>query len=315
MAGDSNDKFSLVCEFPRYIKSMKGVSRCGNCLPCKLLRRREWTFRILMEAETYASNIWCCLTYNEESLPKNASLDRAQFDKFRKRLEKAYRLKYKVGIRWFAVGEYGSKDARPHYHFYLFGGLPADVHMVQSAWSDPVSGFPYGFVTLDARHVDIGNAAYTAGYTVKKMNRLDDPRLAGREPEFRTYSKGIGRGFADAMADQMRSVSGQNYIDVMNDIPKRVELAGKSLPIPRYMRERVLKKLGIEQLCKDHAYGEYQKQMQGLRRRSKAFTPPGASQAYAMESTAKRDAAQKVLNTKASYNLYNTKDRNNESDS
>lgn len=83
-----------------------------------------------------------------------------------------YRVRQKLGpTRFFACGEYGEENLRPHFHALLFGqtfndGIECGKNIcsskiLDSLWKNGFSSF--GNVSYDS-------AAYVAGYTVKKVN-------------------------------------------------------------------------------------------------------------------------------------------------
>ena len=89
---------------------------CGQCIGCRLKRSASWAIRCVHEASLHEKNCFITLTFNNEWLPKDGSLDVRDFQLFMKRLRK----KYGEGIRFFHCGEYGEKFRRPHYHACLF---------------------------------------------------------------------------------------------------------------------------------------------------------------------------------------------------
>lgn len=69
------------------------------------------------EASQHKANCFLTLTFNDEHLPLTNSVDKRDLQLFMKRLRKRLR----VPVRFFACGEYGTKNYRPHYHMILFG--------------------------------------------------------------------------------------------------------------------------------------------------------------------------------------------------
>ena len=82
---------------------------CGQCIGCRLERSRQWAIRCTHEASLWEKNCFITLTYNDENLPKDGSLDVTHFQKFMKRLRK----KHGAGIRFYHCGEYGDKFGFP----------------------------------------------------------------------------------------------------------------------------------------------------------------------------------------------------------
>lgn len=153
------------------------VVPCGQCIGCRLERSRQWALRCELEASLWEHNCFVTLTYNDEYLPSDYSLDKTHFQKFMKRLRKAHG----TGIRVYYCGEYGDKSGRPHYHACLFNMDFQDrvLHAenngqryyrsdeLQRLWSDPASGDPLGFCLVG--NLTFESAAYTARYCTKKI--------------------------------------------------------------------------------------------------------------------------------------------------
>lgn len=144
---------------------------CGQCIGCRLERSRKWAVRCMNEASLYSDNCFITLTYRDEFLPANGSLDKDAFQLFMKRLRK----KFGSGPRYFQCGEYGEKFSRPHYHACLFNfdfpdkvpykELPNGSFLYTSAVL--ASLWPFGFSTVGA--VTFDSAAYVARYCLKKV--------------------------------------------------------------------------------------------------------------------------------------------------
>lgn len=194
-----------MCVTPARLKQQKEIGLtvpCGQCVECRMRRRRDWGVRCMHEASLHEFNLFATLTYSEEFLPRSGSLDGpvrgvkpGAFALFMKRLRK------KMGpVRFFHSGEYGEKNGRPHYHALLFGlrfgderpagesdsGHPLYQSETLSAlW--PFGRADYGAVTFDS-------AQYVAGYTMQKCNRQQRAAAiaTGWEPEYGTMSRRPG---------------------------------------------------------------------------------------------------------------------------
>lgn len=199
---------------------------CGKCLQCRIKKRKEWSMRCLHEMDMYDDSIFVTLTYDDDYLPPNSSLVKADLQKFFKRLRKRHESK----IRYFACGEYGSRTQRPHYHAIIFGMSLATEdrgHIMDSwpfcDWSNPViRSKSFGLAEPDS-------ISYVAQYIDKKFSGdLAEVEYAGknREPVFKLSSLGIGRGFCDAHADSIRASGSLNY-------------RGKIVSLPRYYLDRL----------------------------------------------------------------------------
>lgn len=153
---------------------------CGQCILCRLEYARQWAVRITHEAQLHEANCFITLTYDDEHLPEHNSLNYRDLQTFWKRLRKA------IGpLRYYAVGEYGDKTKRPHYHACLFGhdfteGRELIRHGSMPLWTHPTISAAWfaGFAAIGA--LTFETAQYTAAYVTKKLNnkqryrRLDE---------------------------------------------------------------------------------------------------------------------------------------------
>ena len=136
------------------------VVRCGQCTPCRILKRREATARILLECQGYKPdrNAFLTLTYQDKFLPKpfhniacgrtfrSGHLEKKDLvkffkrlryyvDEYQKELDQDHPLK-NIEVRYFATGEYGSQNTKdlqyknrfynPHFHAILFNFMTPD---------------------------------------------------------------------------------------------------------------------------------------------------------------------------------------------
>lgn len=209
---------------------------CGQCMPCRINRRRMWTTRIMMEMQNYApdSCLFVTLTYDDEHLPSNGSLQPRDLQLYFKKLRK---LIAPSRLRYYAVGEYGEHTKRPHYHIILFGVCSLDA--VRACW--------------EAGHVHVGtvteqSAGYVTGYVT---NKLSNKSLlpAGCIPEFARMSlkPGIGALAMDVLAKAVHTKGGSKLVASQGDVPTVVR-SNKSLwPLGRYLRRKLREKAGIPQ--------------------------------------------------------------------
>lgn len=172
---------------------------CGKCIGCLRNRAREWGIRCVHESKQHQENSFITLTYNQQNLPADASLDVSHFQKFMKRLRK----QAKKPIRFFHCGEYGPKLQRPHYHALIFGYDFPDkrVHSTngigQKVYTSEILGqlWPYGFSTIG--QVTEQSAQYVARYTLKKVyGDGKDEHYGKKKPEYITMSRRPGIGWS-----------------------------------------------------------------------------------------------------------------------
>lgn len=220
---------------------------CGQCMPCRVNKRRLWMSRMMLESYMHEDNCFVTLTYSPEKLPPGGTLVPKDTQDWLKRL------RFDLGekkIRYYLVGEYGDESERPHYHAAIFGIGPDRADLINSTWG---KGFTYvGDLTPHS-------AQYVAGYVTKKLTDKDDPRLKGRCPEFARMSRrpGIGATALGAIRDAVRTPSGLAAIESTGDVPFIIQVGDKSYPIGRYLRSRLRKmiNLGTEQFDGEITYG------------------------------------------------------------
>lgn len=88
---------------------------CGCCRECLADNSKQWAFRILKEAAQFENNYFITITYNDDNIPNDRMLDVDFFKDFNKKLKTYLNRKgLKSDFRFYGVGEYGSKTARPH---------------------------------------------------------------------------------------------------------------------------------------------------------------------------------------------------------
>lgn len=111
------------------------------------------------------------LTYDDANLPPGQTLVKSHFQSFMKRLRKFHG----APIRYFHCGEYGEKDARPHYHALLYGIDFADKvfhtrnHDGDTIWKSATLEKIWGKGFCTIGRLNFKTAAYTARYIFKKV--------------------------------------------------------------------------------------------------------------------------------------------------
>lgn len=189
---------------------------CGQCGACRLKRVRDWAVRMHHEMlMTDCASSFITLTYDDDYLPSDGSLNLKHMQDFMKRLRR--HIDYYSGrkVKYYYCGEYGTHNTlRPHYHLILFGFrfpdsyLSADFRASRSRFGvkNPLfvsralsKLWPYGFSTMG--DVTFNSAAYVARYVTKKISNsknnvvIQDKfhlHYGNRLPEFAHMSNGIG---------------------------------------------------------------------------------------------------------------------------
>lgn len=225
----------MLCKNPYTI----GVSAfgCGQCMPCRLNRRRLWTHRMFLESLKHEQSSFITLTYDQDHVPKDLSLNPKHTTDWVKRLRDKISPRK---VRYFLVGEYGDHTQRPHYHAALFGVGLLDEELIKDTWKK-------GFIQVG--ELTLHSAQYIAGYVTKKMTQKEDSRLKGRHPEFARMSRkpGIGATAMDEVADILTTHFGVKEIETLGDVPKALKQGKKSLPLGRYLRSKLREKLGFKE--------------------------------------------------------------------
>lgn len=228
----------MPCETP-YFVNKKGVFAengrgrladipvpCGKCPTCKRNRTSMWQFRLMQESKNSHSAYFVTFTYDTEYVPITPNgfmtLDKKEFPRYMKRLRKAHPKGTK--IKYYAVGEYGSKRSRPHYHAIIFN---ADLSLIEPSWTvngNPLGGVHIGSVTNDS-------VGYTAKY-INKPSRIPLHASDDRIPEFSLMSKGLGKSYLsnDIINYHKRDLT-RNYVTIDG---------GVKLPLPKYYRDKIL---------------------------------------------------------------------------
>ena len=138
---------------------------CGVCRDCRISKSREWAIRCYHEAAMHERNCWLTLTFKHDPV----TIAKRDIQVFVRALRQAGH-----SFSYYAVGEYGEKLSRPHYHVCLFGTDFEDKY----AWQKSRGGLLYRSPQLEKYwehgHALIAeltqeNAAYTARYTMKKI--------------------------------------------------------------------------------------------------------------------------------------------------
>lgn len=261
---------------------------CGQCLPCRINKRRTWQIRMMLEAVKNAHSAFVTLTYASGLLPSHDSkvlrvdgsytrmdtravthptLYPRDVQLWLKRLRKA-----SGRFRYFLVGEYGDESWRPHYHAVLFGVGQEEMcltcrHNYRRKRRDLcdcklAKSWPYGNIYVgDVNDTTIG---YTVGYVVKKLTKKDDPDLEGRFPEFARMSRRPGIGFyaAEDIAGTLNTTSGAQAIITGGDIPQQIRYGKRKYPMGRYLKGKVIQQLGYdEEILKNARVARYKSEM------------------------------------------------------
>ena len=155
---------------------------CGHCLGCRANQAQEWSLRIMHETQMHDQAWFLTLTYNNERMPPNGSLNPSHIRTFFKDLRRDQPPKT---VSYYACGEYGDNTQRPHYHAVLYGPdfLDRIIHRDDPhnpAWRSATLERYWTHGLCEFGLVTPGSARYVAGYVRKKLTKRQDPTAYDR---------------------------------------------------------------------------------------------------------------------------------------
>jgi len=205
---------------------------CSICINCLSNLRNDWTFRLVEENKKSIYSDFITLTYDDEQLiiadGNTPTLLKRDLQLFLKRLRQYLSRNipnYQNDLRYFLVGEYGSKTDRPHYHGILFN-IPINNKtfreievntILQNTWKKGRTSV--GTVTQASIH-------YITKYMI---NPIDNKEI--KENQFRIMSTRPGLG--------------SNYLSVISEHQNKIKTdityqpGGIKSKIPRYYSSKI----------------------------------------------------------------------------
>ena len=289
---------------------------CGRCWCCRVTRQRQRAARMVLEHRYGGVEAtFLTLTYRDEEIPLRIDhetgecwreLDKEAPPKFirsmRKRLD--------LPLRYVAVGEYGGRTERPHYHIALYG-LPPGI----AVWgpdgtfkADPkrngvnqqlmprhnwISEVVWQKGGVDVGVVNDASSLYLARYTLKKLSNPEEDELEGRPPQFSRWSSkpAIGAPAVPYIASGYDTPSGRKWIEENGDIVPLIRIDGRVWPMDRTISNLVRDELG---LARRHAEREYDRDELLPRRALELPTPEEKGELAAREAQGRRRERQKA---------------------
>lgn len=157
---------------------------CGQCVVCKINKAREWAFRMTAESGYWPESAFLTLTYADDSV----------INLNKKDLQDAFKRARKGGLRfkYYACGEYGGENYRPHYHVCLFydGDLGFTHDISYGKNNGHLIWWPHGITNLGTFSRE--SARYTADYLLKQIG---DPTPLFLSEPFRLVSIGLAKQY------------------------------------------------------------------------------------------------------------------------
>lgn len=261
----------------KYIDKEGQAFDCGKCPACRAKRVSQWNFRLQQEERRSTSAYFVTLTYSNMAVPITKhgflTLEKRHLVLFWKRLRKARKSTEKV--KYYQCGEYGSKNARPHYHLIVFNVQPSDIVDAWQIDGKPIGNVFFGTVTGDS-----------IGYTLKYMNKPGKIPLHARDdrqPEFSSMSKGIGENYITNAAREFHLSDKQRMYVVLP--------GGIKVSMPRYYKNKIYDEQQYDEctrVVKEHMFKEEEKKLK------KKFAKYGKERYLAMQEANKRERFEKM---------------------
>lgn len=219
----------------------------------------------MLESLCHEDNTFVTLTYDNDHLPKGGSLDPNDTKKFLYRIRKNIQPRR---IRYYLVGEYGSRTWRPHAHIALFGYPNCErgctpmssrsrnkrccnnCETIKRAWGK--GGICLGTLTLES-------AQYVGGYVTKKLTSkksdYQKKMLGGLYPEYARMSlrPGVGALAVPQIINVYKKALENDWISSKEDVPNELQYGKKKWPLGRYLRQKLREAMGRPRETPTHA--------------------------------------------------------------
>ena len=221
---------------------------CGKCPSCLANLRQEWVFRLKQEYFDSVFAIFVTLTYSDENLPKDLSVNKKDIQDFHKRLRKHFP---PGDLRFYLVSEYGDHTFRPHYHGLYFFKHDYDRRFIYETFE---KSWNKGFLKFG--NVEEGSIVYCTKYCLKHSTTP-----TGCTPTFRLVSKmagGLGHGYLERMSSW--HIDTEQFGFVAAD--------GLTCRMPKYFRD----KLTLVRKCSETDSQKYERESEIMNKRSKEFS-------------------------------------------
>lgn len=214
----------------------------------------------MLENLCHSASAFVTLTYADEYLPEDLSLRPVDLKRFMYRLRTGLARKKEKPVRFYAVGEYGDKSERPHYHLLLFG---YQTCLRGASWyterrTSCCSRCDFIRDTWGKGHVGLGTVThqsvrYVCSYMTKNMRHRHDSRLHGREPEFSRKSNrpGIGYGALREVTETILQYGLDADGDKMGAVPTYLRHGAIKRPLGRYLRGKIADMLQMDKSSVD----------------------------------------------------------------
>lgn len=253
----------MLCKSPVGI-GVNWYVPCGRCTQCKIKAAKLWASRIELETTQHNHSSFVTLTYDEEHLPHDLSVQKKTLADWLKRIRKAVE---PLRLRFFGVGEYGKTTQRPHYHVALFGYEPCrrgSTDLTRRRGCCPQCDLlrkTWGYGSAHCTWLTPASARYVAGYVADK---LIGPEYAGRVQPFRNMSRdpGLGAWCAPEIARTLKNAI--HHVPLV-DVPHALGVGkNQHMLLGRYLRRLIREEMGWPPDTPQEALAAYAEKMQLL---------------------------------------------------
>lgn len=219
----------MKCTNPFLINNI--IVPCMYCKACRINKISTWTVRILAEMQRSPKNAFITLTYSQDNLQFEdsiATLRKRHLQLYFKRLRKEFAL-HNLKIKYFACGEYGESQKRPHYHIIFIGADIKDFKNINA-----ISERTHQLENYSDKHNDLwgkgfgyygtvtpASIRYVLGYVMDKEN---PEHYEPAEPPFQLSSNLFGNEFIDA---NIKELCEKGYFSYR----------GKKIAIPKFIKD------------------------------------------------------------------------------
>lgn len=185
---------------------------CGKCYACNMNKKLSWLFRFQVEEENSLQSYFVTLTYDNDHLT----------DVNKKHLQNYFRFlrREKHVFKYYAIGEYGTKTNRPHYHAAIFLQSQTQKkfeHDLEKKWN-------HGNILT--QKLEIGSMNYVLHYHIRPKEPIPGKFT------FSIMSKGLG----SQLFENKTMLNHLQNIDIRNFVIKNRSF--NSTYIPRYYRRK-----------------------------------------------------------------------------
>lgn len=210
---------------------------CGKCNLCRIRAFTGWEFRLQKELERSINPIFGTLTYAPHALPECVdtetgellpTLSKKDLRDFFKRLryydtiDRGKEDVAKRPLRYYAVGEYGTRYGRPHYHFILYN--LRDATLIRKAWT--VEGRLIGRIYAPSL-----NSPVAIGYVLKYVRKLSPSQNKLIQKPFSSISNGLGSNYLTEDIVRFHHATPENST--------LLKFNGSRMPLTKYFKEKL----------------------------------------------------------------------------